>query len=345
MVRVVEHECSHSRSDSSHSGNVSGDSPTGSLNGLNLVGLNLLDSLNEADDPKNAIKNIQIPSPASTYASRASSQRSSRTSEDETKDCLIDNPLNSIAHDLVEWVESPIRPCSRMSVFQANQNKERLDSPLRPEGKLAQPQTDQKRQVSTSNESFDHMPGHQPQQQPFAHLKVITPATTLCAASPVQPLAVCQLNPDVGIGMVEHEHVQQRNVTWFGVACDEGLLMRYAPYFEAQWTGEILHKNEIFSVDQEIMGEGGRVYLRLTDGRGWAFDDSALAPQSPSVVHMVFVPVSQPPVPCNTNDLMTPNRHQPEPSTSFCGGCSYQMKASAKFCCICGKKQQLPAPR
>eukprot|EP00746_Dinoflagellata_sp_MGD_P141362 gnl/MRDRNA2_/MRDRNA2_74480_c0_seq3.p1 gnl/MRDRNA2_/MRDRNA2_74480_c0~~gnl/MRDRNA2_/MRDRNA2_74480_c0_seq3.p1 ORF type:complete len:388 (-),score=57.20 gnl/MRDRNA2_/MRDRNA2_74480_c0_seq3:447-1442(-) len=319
MVRVVEHECSHSRSDSSHSGNVSGDSPTGSLNGLNLVGLNLLDSLNEADDPKNAIKNIQIPSPASTYASRASSQRSSRTSEDETK--------------------------------------ERLDSPLRPEGKLAQPQTDQKRQVSTSNESFDHMPGHQPQQQPFAHLKVITPATTLCAASPVQPLAVCQLNPDVGIGMVEHEHVQQRNVTWFGVACDEGLLMRYAPYFEAQWTGEILHKNEIFSVDQEIMGEGGRVYLRLTDGRGWAFDDSALAPEDPSVVRMDFQAVTYPITPWQAISTLqhgeqaqirvqTPGNtgpHHLESMASSCVRCTYPIDVSAKFCIICGEQQ--PSPR
>ena len=30
---------------------------------------------------------------------------------------------------------------------------------------------------------------------------------------------------------------------------------------------------------QELMGADGRIYLRLADGRGWAFDDSTLFPQ------------------------------------------------------------------
>ena len=29
---------------------------------------------------------------------------------------------------------------------------------------------------------------------------------------------------------------------------------------------------------EELMGADGRIYLRLADGRGWAFDDSTLFP-------------------------------------------------------------------
>merc|ERR1719399_886842 len=94
------------------------------------------------------------------------------------------------------------------------------------------------------------------------------------------------------------EHTQQQNVTWFCVAFagGPGVVLRYAPHFEAQCTGGILHKNEVFSVNQEITGPDGRVYLHLADGRGWAFDDSALMPQDPSVVrgHWQATPAAPP---------------------------------------------------
>lgn len=49
--------------------------------------------------------------------------------------------------------------------------------------------------------------------------------------------------------------------------------------------------NEVFAVVEEIPAADGRIYLRLADGRGWAFDNSALMPHSPSVVKGNWVPV------------------------------------------------------
>lgn len=47
-----------------------------------------------------------------------------------------------------------------------------------------------------------------------------------------------------------------------------------------------LCQNATLAVAEEILGADGRVYLRLADGRGWAFDDSALFPHDPSVVRL-----------------------------------------------------------
>lgn len=49
-----------------------------------------------------------------------------------------------------------------------------------------------------------------------------------------------------------------------------------------------LCQNATLAVAEEILGADGRVYLRLADGRGWAFDDSALFPHDPSVVCLGF---------------------------------------------------------
>merc|ERR1712224_864985 len=42
---------------------------------------------------------------------------------------------------------------------------------------------------------------------------------------------------------------------------------------------------------ERIQGLDGRVYLLLADGRGWAFDDSALIPHDPSVVRGRWTPM------------------------------------------------------
>lgn len=46
----------------------------------------------------------------------------------------------------------------------------------------------------------------------------------------------------------------------------------------------ILQRGTVFAVSESLMGYDGRVYLRLADGRGWVFDDTALIPEDPSVV-------------------------------------------------------------
>lgn len=324
MARVTKRESAHHGTGSSHSGSMSGDSPEVTPTGLNLVGMNLINSLNDMDDLKSVakIKDIPVPSPASTHASRTSSQASFRTSEGDTTDSLNDKPFNrlAVAQGYVKWVDSPIRRRSDLPQCEADQNKQCVEYPIRPCGDM------------------QGFAGHQSEHQPFMDPEAITTPTPACTVPPVQPCVVYQFNPSNG--MVEY--VKQQDVTWFCVTCDPGVLMRSSPHFEAQWTGGMLAKNEVFSVDHEIVDPSGRIYLHLTDGRGWAFDDSALAPQSPSVVRMDFGPVSHPPILCHTaQGLTTPNTHQTR--ASFCVRCNYQMEAGAKFCCQCGKNQQPPS--
>jgi hypothetical protein len=53
----------------------------------------------------------------------------------------------------------------------------------------------------------------------------------------------------------------------------------------------MLNHNEVFAVCQRVQGMDSRVYLLLADGRGWAFDDSALLPHDPSVIRGKWAPV------------------------------------------------------
>jgi len=68
----------------------------------------------------------------------------------------------------------------------------------------------------------------------------------------------------------------------FQVAYPGGIHLLVSPAMQAG-TGAWLPHNETFSVSEEVTSADGRVYLRLCDGRGWAFDDSALIPRDPSV--------------------------------------------------------------
>merc|ERR1711904_704318 len=63
----------------------------------------------------------------------------------------------------------------------------------------------------------------------------------------------------------------------------------------------MLYQNETFAVSETLNGLDSRIYLLLADGRGWAFDDSALMPYDPSVVRGRWSPLDvdqsvQPPV-------------------------------------------------
>jgi hypothetical protein len=84
----------------------------------------------------------------------------------------------------------------------------------------------------------------------------------------------------------------QRSETWYRVAYLGGVAVRSGPFFDAARTGVTLASNEVFSVSQSVPGADGRIYLCLTDGRGWVFDDSALMPQDPSVVRGCWAPLS-----------------------------------------------------
>mmetsp|Transcript_34649 Transcript_34649/g.79327 ORF Transcript_34649/g.79327 Transcript_34649/m.79327 type:complete len:149 (-) Transcript_34649:101-547(-) len=79
---------------------------------------------------------------------------------------------------------------------------------------------------------------------------------------------------------------------WYRVAFVGGVDLRQGPSVEAPRTGETLCQNATFAAAEELLGADGRVYLRLADGRGWAFDDSALFPQDPSVIRGFWQPIS-----------------------------------------------------
>merc|ERR1719491_503726 len=79
---------------------------------------------------------------------------------------------------------------------------------------------------------------------------------------------------------------------WFRVAFVGGVDLRHGPSVEAPRTGEMLCQNATLAAAEEILGADQRVYLRLADGRGWGFDDSALFPHDPTVVRGFWQPVS-----------------------------------------------------
>lgn len=72
-------------------------------------------------------------------------------------------------------------------------------------------------------------------------------------------------------------------IAFYRVAYLGGIQLRTAPAFDAPRTKIVVACNQIIAVSQELRGADGRVYLRLADGSGWAFDDGALHPQDPSV--------------------------------------------------------------
>mmetsp|Transcript_89940 Transcript_89940/g.290564 ORF Transcript_89940/g.290564 Transcript_89940/m.290564 type:complete len:162 (+) Transcript_89940:107-592(+) len=80
--------------------------------------------------------------------------------------------------------------------------------------------------------------------------------------------------------------------SWYRVAFVGGVDLRHGPSVEAPRTGEMLCQNATFAAAEELLGADGRVYLGLADGRGWAFDDSALFPHDPSVTRGFWQPVS-----------------------------------------------------
>merc|ERR1719265_2396005 len=85
----------------------------------------------------------------------------------------------------------------------------------------------------------------------------------------------------------------------------------------APLTGATLPKNEFFAVSEEVSSADGRIYLCVADGRGWAFDDSALMPYNPTVVKGRFVPtVMEPPMVDHSVSValpptVAPVRHNP----------------------------------
>lgn len=109
--------------------------------------------------------------------------------------------------------------------------------------------------------------------------------------------------------------------TWYRVAYLGGIELRMQPSSLAARTGALLPQNEVFAVSNEIVGADGRVYLRLADGRGWAFDDSALLPHDPSVVRGHFAPTTNA---VTASDSVAPSCNYAPAADLGAPACSYQ---------------------
>jgi len=92
----------------------------------------------------------------------------------------------------------------------------------------------------------------------------------------------------------------------YRVAFLGGVDLRRGPSFGALRTGVTLRHNEVFVTSEEIPGPDGRIYLRLADGRGWAFDDRALIPHDPSVARGHWAPVAESPMAMTPMAPVTP---------------------------------------
>mmetsp|Transcript_47850 Transcript_47850/g.114028 ORF Transcript_47850/g.114028 Transcript_47850/m.114028 type:complete len:815 (-) Transcript_47850:127-2571(-) len=62
-----------------------------------------------------------------------------------------------------------------------------------------------------------------------------------------------------------------------------GLGIRAGPSVDGPRTGALLRRGDIFEASVVAPGVDGRIYLKLAGWRGWAFDDSAVDPEDPSV--------------------------------------------------------------
>lgn len=88
---------------------------------------------------------------------------------------------------------------------------------------------------------------------------------------------------------------------WYRVAFLGGIDLRQGPHIDAPRVGITLGQNATFAASEELPQPDGRVYLRLADGRGWAFDDSALYPHDPVVIRGFWSPIGPGSIPAKTD--------------------------------------------
>jgi len=116
---------------------------------------------------------------------------------------------------------------------------------------------------------------------------------------PIQPQPNVAPGPDVGVCYLGQPSCPDA-IAWYRVAFRGGIDLREQADFESKKVGITLRFNETFAVNEIVHStnpEDKRVYLRLADGHGWAFDDSAVYPSDPSVMRGHWQPVAQPPTP------------------------------------------------
>jgi hypothetical protein len=101
---------------------------------------------------------------------------------------------------------------------------------------------------------------------------------------------------------------------WYVVTFISGIDIRAVPDADGPRTGIILPQHSVFSVSEVVPGVDGRAYLRLSDGRGWVFDDLSYFPDDPSVRRLPpaqRVPPPPPPPPFAVPMMPPPPDHSP----------------------------------
>ena len=81
------------------------------------------------------------------------------------------------------------------------------------------------------------------------------------------------------------------------------MVIRSAPKMDGSKTFEVIKPSVVFGVSEEKLGDDGVLFLKLSDGRGWVFDDAALYPEDPSVVLMSPYELASP---CALPERVTP---------------------------------------
>lgn len=142
----------------------------------------------------------------------------------------------------------------------------------------------------------------------FHHFPVDSPSSVGVTSAEVAPM------------MPAPPFMRVSSCSWYCVAFISGIDIRAEPHVDGRRTGVILQRGVVFAVSESLMGYDGRVYLRLADGRGWVFDDTALIPEDPSVVKvspdargpLATVPLATTPVAPPYSDLSyTPSTATP----------------------------------
>jgi len=114
-----------------------------------------------------------------------------------------------------------------------------------------------------------------------------------CAPSTASPAPPQHLPAVASVQTPPPEAAAAPAVAWYRVSFCGGICVRSAPDIEAPRTGLMMPCNEVFAVSEVLLGVDKRQYLRLADGRGWVFDDSALLPNDPAVVRGHWAPARQ----------------------------------------------------
>lgn len=154
-------------------------------------------------------------------------------------------------------------------------------------------------------------PQHQPQQPVLGPPWPLPPATPVAHPAPV-PV---------------HEPWSQPCL-WYCVTFLGGIDVRADPSADGRRTGVVMPQGTAFAVAESLVGFDGRIYLRLADGSGWAFDDSALVPGDPSVLQVAGVCMAD-----GSGFVSTvPPEASMEPTWSFCGQTDNVQQLPQAFC-------------